>query len=121
LRTWRAARPVGMAVLVGALLFAAYSQHMFSTSIFTMSLSYDARDMSALYGVTTRVLALASGAVLTAAIVMATPRRKYWFTVIGKRSLTIYLVHSMVLEIPRQLEWFDHLSGSGVTMLVVLG
>lgn len=120
-RKWRGARPVGIAALVGALLFAAYTHEMFSTSIFTMSLSYDERDMSALYGVTTRVLALASGTVLTAAIIMATPRRNYWFTVIGKRSLTVYLVHSMILEFPRQLDWFVDLSGSGVTVLVILG
>lgn len=118
---WRGARIIGAAALLGALIFAACTHEMFSTTIFTMSVSYDERDMSALYGVTTRVLALASGTILTAATIMATPRRKYWFTVIGRRSLTVYLVHSMVIEFPRQLGWLEDLSGSGVTALVIFG
>lgn len=121
IRTSRGAKVVGAAVLGGALLFAAFTHEMFSTSIFTMSLSYDERDMSDLYGVATRVLALLCGAILTIALIMVTPRGTHWFTVIGRRSLTVYLVHAMVLEFPRQLDWFADLSGTGPTLLVMLG
>lgn len=119
-RTSRAARAIGAVTLLAALLFAAYTHDVFSTSIFTMSKSYDSREMSALYGVITRVLALATGAVLSAAVIMCVPRRTHWFTVIGRRSLTVYLMHSMILEFPRQLEWFEELTGSGATVLVIL-
>lgn len=120
-RDQRGAKIMGGIVLLGALAFAACTHEMFSTSIFTMSLSYEARDMTPLYGVTTRVLALIAGTILTVALLMVTPRRSHWFTRIGTQSLTIYLVHSMVLEFPRQLEWFADFTGSGPTLLVIFG
>lgn len=120
-RDLRGAKVIGGMVLLCALVFSALTHDMFSTSIFTMSQSYEARDMEPLYGVVTRLLALAAGAVLTIALIMVSPRRTHWFTSIGVRSLTVYLLHSMVIEFPRQLEWFADYSGPGPTVLVIIG
>lgn len=77
--------------------------------------------MEPLVGVVTRFLALVAGAVLTITLIMVSPRRAHRFTGIGVRRLTFYLMYPMVIEFPRQLDWFVDYSGPGPTLLVTIG
>jgi fucose 4-O-acetylase-like acetyltransferase len=120
LRDVRGAKLIGGALLLAALLVAWATHDMFSTDIFTMSHSYAEDGMSPVYGVVTRVLVLVCGTALAIAVVMLSPRRHHWFTVIGVQSLTIYLVHAAILQIPRNLDLSDAITTTPLTLLAIL-
>lgn len=119
LRDLPGARAIGAVALVGAFLVAVLTHDMFSTDIFTLSRSYADMDVAAWYGVVTRMMVLVCGTVLSLAVVMVSPRRHHWYTEIGVQSLTIYLAHAALLQIPRNLEWSDAVTKDWQTVIAV--
>lgn len=121
IRDVRWGRPIGAAAFACALVVAAITHDMFSNDIFTMSRSFSENDLGNVYGMVTRVLVLICGTILTIAMIMVAPRRHHWFTALGVESLTIYLIHPLLLQIPRDLGWFDTMTSNLDAVMLVVG
>lgn len=121
IRDVRWGRAIGAAAFVCAFVVAVLTHDKFSNDIFTMSRSFSENDLGNVYGMVTRVLVLICGTILTVALVMVAPRRHHWFTALGVESLTIYLIHPLLLQIPRDLGWFDDLTSNLDAVLLVAG
>lgn len=121
IRDVRWGRAIGAAAFACALVVATITHDKFSNDIFTMSRSFSENDLGNVYGMVTRVLVLICGTILTVALVMVAPRRHHWFTALGVESLTIYLIHPLLLKIPRDLGWFDTMTSNLDAVLLVVG
>ncbi|WP_227488121.1 acyltransferase family protein [Brachybacterium subflavum] len=121
IRDVRWGRAIGAAAFACAFVVAVLTHDKFSNDIFTMSRSFSENDMGNIYGIVTRVLVLICGTILTIALVMVAPRRHHWFTALGVESLTIYLIHPLLLQVPRNLGWFDTMTSNLDAVMLVVG
>ncbi|MGP9681154.1 acyltransferase family protein [Brachybacterium sp. AOP3-A1-3] len=89
-------RWLGALVLLGALVCTVLMREDFSTSIFFLREAYD-EDNGLLIGMVLRLAVLAVGVIGALALLIVTPRRRSPLTTLGERSLTVYLLHPLVL------------------------
>lgn len=89
-------RWVGALVLLGALACAFLLREDFRTSIFFLRAAYD-EDDNILVSITLRLFVLAAGVIGSLALLLVTPRGRSALTTLGERSLTVYLLHPLVL------------------------
>jgi fucose 4-O-acetylase-like acetyltransferase len=97
IRSIRGRYVIGGAILAVALGIAFATHEDFRLSLFFMSTSYDGDDLSNHTGILTRLMVLVVGTIGTLAILLITPRGQHWFTAIGARSLSVYLLHAVLL------------------------
>ena len=88
---------IGAAVLAGALAFSVVTHEMFSAARFFLRGSYADGPYETPLAMLMQILVLAAGMVGTVALLLVTPRRRTIWTMIGARSLTVYLLHPLVL------------------------
>lgn len=106
LRT-RLAQVAAWSVLVGGLGLAILAGPRVKISYFLFNASYADRDLSALEGITIRLVAILVGAAGTAAILALTPRGRRRWTFVGEQTMYVYLLHPFVLWGVRYLGWGD--------------
>jgi fucose 4-O-acetylase-like acetyltransferase len=88
---------IGGGILVVMLVGAFVIQEDFRLSIFFMSTSYEGNDLSDHMGIMARVMVLVAGTIGSLAVLLITPLGRHWFTAIGARSLSVYLLHAVIL------------------------
>ena len=88
---------IGGAVLLAALVFSFATHEMFSVARFFLRSSYADGPYETWLAIIMQILVLAAGMIGTIALLLATPLRHTIWTALGARSLTIYLLHPMVL------------------------
>lgn len=89
-------RWVGAVVLLGALACAFLLREHFPASIFFLRSAYD-EDDNVLVSIILRLFVLAAGVIGSLALLLITPRGRSALTTLGERSLTVYLLHPLVL------------------------
>lgn len=103
---------IGAAVLAAGLSFSVLTHDMFSASRFFLRGSYADGPYETPLAMLMQTLILATGMIGTIALLLMTPRRGTFWTMIGTRSLTIYLLHPLVLLPVRYIEepftWIDN-------------
>lgn len=110
---------LGYLVLGGGLVLSFFSHDLFRVSIFHMSTSYAEHDSGNLAGVFGRILVLTVGIVALISVLLITPQRRYWWTDIGKNSLTVYLLHGMILLPMRYSDFLEEQGNGGTAVAVV--
>lgn len=123
-------RWLGGAVMVAALLCALVLRKQVPASWFFLRSAYD-EDASVLFSVAVHLGALVTGVVGTIGLLLITPRGRSALSVLGTRSLTIYLLHPVLLlpiryadELPAWLStWWAGLLlvPVGVALTLLLG
>lgn len=115
-------RWLGAVVLLGALVMSYVLGDHFRTSIFYLRDPYN-DEASLWWSITLRLLVLLAGVVATLALLLITPRGQSALTTIGTRSLTIYLLHPVLLLPIRYAEELPQwvVSWWGTLGLAVLG
>lgn len=89
-------RWAGALVLLATLACAFLLREDFRTSIFFLRGAYD-EDDNILVSMTLQVVVLAAGVIGSLALLIVTPRGRSPLTTLGERSLTVYLLHPLVL------------------------
>lgn len=122
-------RWLGALVLLAALACAFLLREQVSNSYFYLRSAYD-EDAAVLFSVAVRLGALVVGVVGTLALLLVTPRGQSVLTTVGSRSLTIYLLHTVLLlpiryadSLPGWIEtWWGTLTlvGAGLLLTAVL-
>lgn len=97
LKTMRHRVWIGGAVLLGALVFSFATHEMFSVARFFLRSNYADGPYETWLAIIMQILVLAAGMIGTVALLLATPRGTTIWTALGTRSLTIYLLHPLVL------------------------
>jgi fucose 4-O-acetylase-like acetyltransferase len=124
LKTLRFRVAYGVAGLIALAVLFTFIHDDFTLSLLYLDGSYDSDDMDPLQGMLIRPLVLLGGLLGTIAVLLLTPRHHHWFTAIGRRSLTVYLLHPLVLIPFREADpgpgafWQTPL---GVVLLVLAG
>src|SRR5699024_2264537 len=95
---------IGGAVLVAALVFSFATHEMFSVARFFLRSSYADGPYETWLAIIMQILVLAAGMIGTVALLLATPLEQTIWTALGARSLTIYLLHPMVLMPVRYMD-----------------
>lgn len=111
---------LGYVVLAAGLALSFGIHERFSITLFYMAVSYDENGIGDLRGVLVRVLFLAAAAVAVLALLVITPQRRHWWTDIGKNSLTVYLLHGLIVYSIRDLGFMTGIDGPLGTVLVIL-
>lgn len=95
---------IGSAVLVLAMVVSVAAQGHLSVAPFFLRVSYADGPYKIWIAIIVQVLVLASGMIGTVALLLATPLGETIWTALGFRSLTIYLLHPLVLLPIRYLD-----------------
>ena len=103
----RTARWLGAAVLVAGLAAVVLLRDDLRKGLFTLDLSYDAMGLSPAGGIAVRVLVLATGAVGTVAVLALAPATRQWWTFVGQQTMYVYLLHAVLINWVRHLDWPD--------------
>ncbi|GAA4590035.1 acyltransferase family protein [Planotetraspora phitsanulokensis] len=116
----RWARIAGAAVLVVGLA-VAFAVHMkVPTEWIRWRHANSAIGVDDLTGSLTRLALLATGALLVAAFIAITPRRRVWFTGLGAATMYAYLLHGFVVKVLER--FYNRLDTPlGVTLVIVFG
>jgi fucose 4-O-acetylase-like acetyltransferase len=91
-------RPVGAAVLLLSLIAVLGWGGSTTLPVFHMDASYDGMSEAAPVGMAMRLLVLVLGAIGTLAVLALTPRGTGRLTGLGTVSLTVYVLHGLILE-----------------------
>ena len=101
----------GAVILVGAMAVSFATHQHLSVTRFFLRESYADGPYETWLAIIVQLLVLASGVIGTIALLMITPAGRTIWTALGVRSLTIYLLHPMILLPIRYLEepfgWVD--------------
>lgn len=95
---------IGAAILALAMVVSLATHEKLSVAQFFLRGSYAEGPYDAWLAIIVQLLVLAAGAVGTLALLLATPLRRTLWTDLGTRSLTIYLLHPLVLLPIRYLD-----------------
>jgi len=114
-------RYLGYIVLAAGFGVAFAIHNKLDMSLFYLSTSYDSDGIGDTYGLISRVALLAAAGALVLAVMLVTPQRHHWWTSIGTNSLTVYLLHAVVMYPLRGTETMDTIDGPIGTGLVILG
>ncbi|WP_193106850.1 acyltransferase family protein [Brachybacterium sp. FME24] len=90
-------RWIGAVVLVLVLAVSFATHERFSVAIFFLRSNYDNGPYGTATSIVMQLLVLAAGMIGTVAFLLVTPRGQTIWTALGTRSLTIYLLHPLVL------------------------
>ena len=101
----RGMRWAGLGVLGAGLVLAVVLRDHASKGVFMFSTTYADLDMDPLTGMSVRVLALACGALGTAAVLAIVPDDHRWWSFVGRRTMYVYLLHAVAINAVRHLEW----------------
>lgn len=88
---------IGGGVLLAALVFSFATHEMYSVARFFLRGSYADGPYETWLAIIMQILVLAAGMIGTVALLLATPLGETIWTALGARSLTIYLLHPLVL------------------------
>lgn len=88
---------IGVALLAVAMVVAAVTSDQISVSRFFLRSSYSDGPYETWLAIIVQVLVLAAGVIGTIAILLVSPLGQTFWTALGARSLTIYLLHPLVL------------------------
>ena len=88
---------IGGGVLLAALVFSFATHEMYSVARFFLRGSYADGPYEIWLAIIMQILVLAAGMIGTVALLLATPLGQTIWTALGARSLTIYLLHPLVL------------------------
>jgi fucose 4-O-acetylase-like acetyltransferase len=80
--------------------------------------SYSELDISNAAGSIYRVVWLAVSAAMTFALMVIIPKRELWFTYIGSRTLSVYIVHRLIRDVLKYAGLYRFL-GSNIRLLAV--
>lgn len=111
---------LGGLVLAAGLALSFGIHEEFRISVFHMSTSYAEHDVGNLQGALVRIAVLIVATVATVALLLVTPQRRYWWTDIGKNSLTVYLLHAAIFYPLRESAFMQGIDGPLGTVLVIL-
>lgn len=95
---------IGAAILVVAMVVAFASHEHLSVARFFLRAGYAEGPYETWLAILVQVLVLASGVIGTVALLLITPAGRTLWTALGVRSLTIYLLHPLVLLPIRYME-----------------
>ena len=114
-------RHLGYLVLVAGLGTALAVHDRIDTSLFYASTSYEIQELSNLRGLILRALFLAAASLSILAFMLVMSKQRHWWTDIGKNSLTVYLLHAVLIVPLREKDTLDSIDGPVGTGLVILG
>ena len=80
--------------------------------------SYSELDISNAAGSIYRLVWLAVSAAMTFALMVIIPKREMWFTYIGSRTLSVYIVHRLIRDVLKYAGLYRYL-GSNIRLLAV--
>lgn len=80
--------------------------------------SYSELEISNITGSLYRLLWLAVSAAMTIALMVIIPKREMWFTYIGSRTLSVYIVHRLIRDVLKYAGLYRFL-GSNIRLLAV--
>lgn len=103
----RGMRWLGAGVLVAAFAAALLLHDQTRKGMFTFDTSYVDQVWDVGTGIAVRILALACGALGTAAVLAVVPARRRWWTFVGERTMYVYLLHAVLINCVRHLEWSE--------------
>lgn len=125
IRTWRWRLPVGALVLAIAMATAFTTSERFSVVRFYLRSNYEDGPYSTPVSLVVHLLVLAAGVIGAVALLLVTPLGRGFLTPLGERSLTVYLLHPLVLLPIRYREeafgFADHWWGALLMVLIGLG
>lgn len=109
------------AVLLAAGLALSFLMHdEFSATLLFMREGYEDVGLTGVQGLIVRAAVLLAGTAATLALLVITPKDRYWWTAIGRRSLTVYLLHGAILRPFKGGEFLESITDPLPTMLAVL-
>jgi fucose 4-O-acetylase-like acetyltransferase len=117
-------RKVGLAVLVAGVAMAWLVESRIGTEWVYYRTSYAENGVSALQGIGTRALLLATGLAMAVAVLSWIPDRRTWYSRLGAASLVVYLFHGFVVEglaIAGMNDWSDDHAWLSVVLTTVGG
>src|SRR5699024_7696508 len=92
----------------------------FSAALLFMRSGYEDIGLTGGQGLLVRAAVLLAGTAATLALLVITPKGKYWWPAIGPHSLTVYLVHAAILRPLKGGEFLESITEPLPTMLAVL-
>ena len=111
-------RLLSAGILLAVFLFLFFRQSVLSDflKIIYAKSSYSKLDLTGAAGCAYRLLWYFVSAVMTVSFLGIIPRRKFLFTYIGGRTLSIYVVHRLIRDVFKYLDLYEYL-GDGVILL----
>src|SRR5699024_11249195 len=70
----------------------------FSATLLFMREGYEDVGLTGVQGLLVRAVVLFAGTAATLALLVITPKGRYWWTAIARQSLTVYLLHAAILR-----------------------
>lgn len=116
----RAMRIAAIPIFIASFIAAMKLNGYISPRVLHMSRSYEDIDIPALEGTIMRLVLLLAAVVLTFALLALVPRGQYWWTSIGKNSLSVYLFHAALLYPLRGTDYLSDFAALG-KVLVMFG
>lgn len=110
----------GATLLAAGLVLSFVTHEKFSAAIFFMRGGYEDIGLTGTQGLIVRAAVLLCGIAATLALLLVTPQRQYWWTAVGRHSLTVYLVHAAILRPFKGGEFLESINDPLTTMLAVL-
>src|SRR5690625_4560272 len=89
---------LGAVLLAAGLALSFLTHEKFSAALLFMRSGYEDVGLTGGQGLLVRAAVLLAGTAATLALLVITPKGKYWWTAIGQHSLTVYLVHAAILR-----------------------
>ena len=106
----------GILIAIFLVLFFKQSAMTDFLKIIYAKSSYTKLDLTYAAGCAYRLLWYFISAVMTVAFLSIIPRRKFLFTYIGGRTLSIYIVHRLIRDVFKYLDLYEYL-GDGLYLL----
>lgn len=113
-------KSLGALLLAAGLALSFITHEKFSATLLFMRGSYDDLGLTSGQGLIVRAAVLLGGTAATLALLVITPQRQYWWTTIGRHSLTVYLLHAAILRPLKGGEFLESINDPLTTMLAVL-
>ena len=111
---------LGAVLLAAGLALSFLTHDKFNAAVMFMRDGYEDVGLTGVQGLLVRAAVLFAGTAATLALLVITPKRQYWWTGVGRHSLTVYLLHAAILRPFKGGEFLGSITDPLPTMLAVL-